>query len=143
MVRIPIFQDTLAEPTEQFLANLTIPRNDGISVTVDPAVATVNITDDDSELGIREKRERERERERERDSLQILTCTVSMPTAARIGFENTTVSVSEGSGFATLFVAVLGTTRLGGEVTVMFSTSDFTARGNGNLISSCVALSIL
>ena len=66
-----------------------------------------------------------------------------MPTAARIGFETTIVSVSEGSQFATLFVAVLGTTRLGGEVTVMFSTADLTAGGNGNLISLCVELSIL
>ena len=60
-----------------------------------------------------------------------------MPTAARIGFENITVSVSEGSGFATLFVAVFGTTRLGGEVTVSFSTADITAgnaaRGKDNL----------
>ena len=75
--------------------------------------------------------------------LQVLTCTVSMPTAARIGFENTTVSVSEGSGFATLLVAVLGTTRLGREVTVSFSTADLSARGNGNLISLCVELLIL
>ena len=66
-----------------------------------------------------------------------------MPTAARIDFENITVSVSEGSQFATLFVAILGTTRLGGEVDVMFFTANITARGNGNLISLCVEQSIL
>ena len=70
-----------------------------------------------------------------------------MPTAAIIGFENVTVNVSEGSLFATLFVAVLGTTRLGGEVTISFSTADITAanaaRGDGNLISLCVELLIL
>ena len=64
-----------------------------------------------------------------------------MPTAAIIGFENITVSVSEESPFATLFVSVLGTTRLGGEVTVRFFTDDITAanaaRGEGNLISLC------
>ena len=69
-----------------------------------------------------------------------------MPTAAVIGFENTTVNV-ERSQFATLFVAVLGTTRLGREVTVNFSTADITAanaaRGDGNLISMCVELLIL
>ena len=59
--------------------------------------------------------------------LQVLTCTVFMPTAAIIGFENITVNVSEGSPFTTLFVAVLGTTRLVGEVTVSFSTADIIA----------------
>ena len=57
MVRIPIIQDILTEPTEQFRANLALVENNGISVTVDPAVATVNIIDDDiidrgSKLGI-------------------------------------------------------------------------------------------
>ena len=62
-----------------------------------------------------------------------------MPTAAIIGFENITVNVNEGSLFVTLFVTVLGDTRLGREVTVSFSTADITAvdaaRGDDNLIS--------
>ena len=66
-----------------------------------------------------------------------------MPTAARIGFEDIFVNVSEESQFATLFVAVLGTTSLGGEVTVHFSTADIAsanaARGDGNLHSHCLA----
>ena len=65
-----------------------------------------------------------------------------MPTAARVGFEDISVNVSEGSPFATLFVAVLGTTRLGGEVTVRFSTADIisadAARGDSNLLSHCL-----
>ena len=65
-----------------------------------------------------------------------------MPTAAIIGFGNTTVNVDERSQFATLFVAVLGSTRLGGEVTVSLSTADITAanaaKGDGNLISLIV-----
>ena len=65
-----------------------------------------------------------------------------MPTAARIGFEDIFVNVSEGSRFATLFVAVLGTTRLGREVTIRFSTTDITvpnaARGDNKLISHFV-----
>ena len=48
---------------------------------------------------------------------------------ARLGFENITFSVVEGAGFAELPVAVLGTTTLGGEVTVRFNTSDLTAIG--------------
>ena len=48
MVQVPILQDRLAKPTEHFLANLALVENNGISVMVDPAVATVNITDDDS-----------------------------------------------------------------------------------------------
>ena len=51
-MQVPILEDSLAEPTEQFHANLTLVENNGISVMVDPAVATVNILDDDSELGI-------------------------------------------------------------------------------------------
>ena len=47
----------------------------------------------------------------------------------RIGFENITFSVVEGAEFAELPVAVLGTTTLGGEVTVLFSTSDLSAIG--------------
>ena len=68
-------------------------------------------------------------------------------TAAIIGFENITVNVTEGSPFATLFVAVLGTTRLEGEVTINFSTADITAanaaRGDDNLYSLCSELLIL
>ena len=41
---------------------------------------------------------------------------------ATIGFENFTFSVQEEAGFAELPVAVLGSTTLGGEVTVLFST---------------------
>ena len=50
-------------------------------------------------------------------------------SVARIGFETITFSVQEGAGFAELPVAVLGTTTLGGEVTVRFTTSDLTAIG--------------
>ena len=46
-----------------------------------------------------------------------------------IGFENITISVSEGAMFAEIPVAVLRTTTLGGEVTVNFSTIDLTATG--------------
>ena len=55
---------------------------------------------------------------------------------ARIGFENIIFSVEEGSGagFAEIPVAVLGTTTLGGEVTVRFSTSDLSAIGQCNVI---------
>ena len=49
-IHIPILQDSLPEPTEQFHANLALGENNGISVIVDPAVATVNIIDDESEL---------------------------------------------------------------------------------------------
>ena len=47
-VQVPIFQEGLAEETEQFQANLTLENNNGISVIVDPSMATVNITDDGS-----------------------------------------------------------------------------------------------
>ena len=50
MVHVPIFQYSLTEPTEQFNASLTLENDNGISVTVDPALATVNITEDDGEL---------------------------------------------------------------------------------------------
>ena len=58
MVRVPILQDSLAEPTEQFHANLALVEDNGISVMVDPAVATVNIIDDESESSL-VQRERE------------------------------------------------------------------------------------
>ena len=45
-VEVPILLDDLSEEAEQFNANLTLVNNNGISVTVYPAVATVNITDD-------------------------------------------------------------------------------------------------
>ena len=44
-VQVPIFQEGLVEETEQFQASLTLENNNGISVIVDPAMATVNITD--------------------------------------------------------------------------------------------------
>ena len=46
-----------------------------------------------------------------------------------IGFENISISVSEGAMFAEIPVAVLGATTLGGEITVNFSTIDLTAIG--------------
>ena len=46
MVRVPILDDSLTESTEQFLASLALVEDNGISVDVNPAVATVNITDD-------------------------------------------------------------------------------------------------
>ena len=52
---------------------------------------------------------------------------------ATIGFENVTFSVAEGAGFVVLPVAVLGTTTLGGEVTVRFNTADLTAIGQWNV----------
>ena len=55
-------------------------------------------------------------------------------SVARIGFENITFSIEEGAGFAELPVAVLGSTTLGREVTVLFSTSDLTAIGQCNVI---------
>ena len=58
MVQVPIFQDRLTEPTEQFRASLTLENSSRLSVTVDPALATVNISDDDSELGNFEEREK-------------------------------------------------------------------------------------
>ena len=68
--------------------------------------------------------------------------TVFIPTVARVGFESNSVNVNEGSQFATLFVAVLGTTSLGGEVTLRFSTADITAanaaRGDDKSISHFV-----
>ena len=48
---------------------------------------------------------------------------------AVIGFENISISVSEGAMCAEIPVAVLGTTTLGGEVTVNVSTIDQTAIG--------------
>ena len=53
-----------------------------------------------------------------------------MLTAARIGFLNTTLLVNESSGFATLYVAILGNTTLGREVVIRFSTADSSATGN-------------
>ena len=53
---------------------------------------------------------------------------------ARIGFETITFSVQEAAGFAELPVAVLGTTTLGGEITVRFNTSDLTAIGQCNVM---------
>ena len=49
-VRVPIFQDSFLEGTEQFCANLTLLNNSGITVLVDPVVATVNIIDGNGEL---------------------------------------------------------------------------------------------
>ena len=54
---------------------------------------------------------------------------IYLHAVAIIGFENVTISVSEGSMFAELPVAVLGATTLGGEVTVNFSTINLTAIG--------------
>ena len=48
---------------------------------------------------------------------------------ATIGFENISVSVQEGAGFAVLYVAVLSDTTLGGDVTVRFSTAGLSATG--------------
>ena len=47
---------------------------------------------------------------------------------ATIGFENISVSVQEGAGFAVLYVAVLNGA-LGRDVTVRFSTADLSATG--------------
>ena len=58
MVQVPILQDSLAEPKEQFHASLTLENSNRLSVTVDPALATVNISDDDGELGNFEEREK-------------------------------------------------------------------------------------
>ena len=58
----------------------------------------------------------------------------SLIPVARIGFETITFSVQEGAGFAELPVAVLGSTTLGGEVTVRFSTSDLKAIGQCNVM---------
>ena len=55
---------------------------------------------------------------------------INMLTAARIGFLNTTLLVNEISGFATLYVAILGSTTLGREVAIRFSTADSSATGN-------------
>ena len=52
MVQVPIIHDSLIERTEQFHGNLALVEDNGISVTVDPALATVNIIDNDSELGM-------------------------------------------------------------------------------------------
>ena len=49
-VQVPIFQDNSSEGTEQFYANLTVLNNSGITVLVDPVVATVNIIDGNGEL---------------------------------------------------------------------------------------------
>ena len=48
----------MAEPTEHFVANLMLLNNNGLSVTVNPALATVDISDDDSKLGNFGKREK-------------------------------------------------------------------------------------
>ena len=59
---MPILQDSLTEPTEQFRASLTLVNSNGLSVTVNPALATVDIRDDDSELGtLNEKKEKGKE----------------------------------------------------------------------------------
>ena len=47
---------------------------------------------------------------------------------ATIGFENISVSVQEGAGFAVLYIAVLYGA-LGGDVTVQYSTADLSAKG--------------
>ena len=49
MVQVPILEDDLTEPTEQFHSKLTLVDNNELSVIVDPALAMVNIKDDDSE----------------------------------------------------------------------------------------------
>ena len=54
---------------------------------------------------------------------------IYLHAVAIIGFENLTISVSEGAMFAEIPAAVLGATTLGGEVTVNFSTLDLTAIG--------------
>ena len=59
----------------------------------------------------------------------ISASLIYLHAVAIIGFENVTISVSEGAMFAELPVAVLGATTLGGEVTVNFSTIDLTAIG--------------
>ena len=74
MVQVPIIPDSFIESTEQFHVILSLVNNNGISVTVDPALATVNIIDDDSKLGwefwererVREERDREKGTEKER-----------------------------------------------------------------------------
>ena len=49
-VQVPIFQDNISEGTEQFCAKLTLQNNSGITVIVDPAVASVIIIDGIGEL---------------------------------------------------------------------------------------------
>ena len=56
-------------------------------------------------------------------------CYFVVPAVATIGFENVSFSVSEGAMFVDIPVVVLGTTTLGGEITVLFNTSDLTAIG--------------
>ena len=63
----------------------------------------------------------------------IIVLIVLVHTVARIGFLNTTINVNETSGYANLSVAVLGSTKLGREVTIHFSTADMSATGNGSL----------
>ena len=47
VVRVPIFQDTISEETEQFRASLSLVDSNGINVTLSPEQVTVNITDDE------------------------------------------------------------------------------------------------
>ena len=66
---MPILLDDDSEEAEQFSANLTLVNNNGISVTVDPAMATINITDagNSEPLLLQFERVRERKRRRQRE----------------------------------------------------------------------------
>ena len=61
---------------------------------------------------------------------------------ARIGFENITFTYGEAAGFAELPVAVLGTTTLGGEVTVCFNTAYLTAIGQCH-VTCCTCVLVM
>ena len=127
--------DNIAEPNETLTISISkASASTDLNVSFNISGANVTIIDDDSE-----------------DIIHIFITSINlyylMPTAAIIDFENITVNVNEGSPFATLFVTVLGVTRLGGEVTISFSTADITApnpaRGDSNLISLCSELLVL
>lgn len=131
---IGILDDSHLENNERFNITLTLAGNNDPSIRVDPALATVTIIDNDSELY----------------SIMNQCCIylsvarefygskhVGWSTGITIGFNQTLYEVSENESFALIFVVIIRGT-LQREVVVDVSTQDDTALGiaqiNGTLL---------
>ena len=66
----------------------------------------------------------------------LYICKYLLVTGAIIGFENISVSVHESTGVAVIYVVVLNGT-LGRDVTVQFSTTDISAKGEPYTACDC------
>ena len=127
-IEISTTGDMVLEMSESFSVALSQMSVDA-SVTLNPASATVNVEDDDSELT--------------NDSLHCVLPlhNSSSSTAITIGFNDTAYTVTEG-GSASVSVSVLSGT-LARDVVVTLQTEDGTATGRAaNEVRKFVAINV-